>query len=521
MTKRIARAIFAVAAAAFAACFLLMFVLLCRHAASQREAELRTEASRIAYGITEEGAEFLSSPLANIPFGMAEIVSPDGEILHAVKTVSVERGLISVRHGLPDGTYLRVSAPRPDTFDILISILTPGLGLLALILIFSGALASALSKKIVAPLNELDPESPDIRVSYPEIAPMLRKIRRQNELIAKQLADQSRRQEEFRAITENMEEGFILVDHKTEVLSYNSGAVRLLGRAPQECGEVFAAEKMPVYRAAVGEALSGSHNEHTLEIDGRICQLIANPVTVDGKTDGAVVVILDVTAKRQSEQMRREFTSNVSHELKTPLTSIYGISDMMKNGLVRTEDIPRFAETIHKESGRLISVVEDTIRLSQLDEEVVPYEREDVELYALAAEVIARLHPEAERRKISLSLEGEARVVNGVASILTEMITNLCDNAIKYNRDGGSVRVFVGEEGGRTVLRVADTGIGIPKEHHSRVFERFYRVDKSHSRDIGGTGLGLSIVKHGAAYHSAEVSLDSEVDIGTTVQVTF
>jgi len=521
MTKRIARTIFAVASAAFAACFVLMFFLLCRHAASEKEAELRGIASRIAWGVTEEGAEFLASPLAAVPGGAAELVSPDGEILAAGGAVSSPRGLISVLHGLPDGTSVRVSAPRPDASVILLSILTPGLGLLLLVLLFSGWLASVMSKKIVAPLNELDPEAPDIRGSYPEIAPMMGKIRRQNELIAKQLADQSRRQEEFRAITENMEEGFILVDHKTEVLSYNSGAVRLLGRAPQDCGDVFAAEKLPVYRAAVGEALTGVHNEHTLEVDGRICQLIANPVTVNGKTDGAVVVILDVTAKRQSEQMRREFTSNVSHELKTPLTSIYGISDMICGGMVRAEDIPRFAETIRHESGRMIAVVEDTIRLSQLDEEVVPYEREDVELYALAADVIARLHPEAARRQITLSLDGERRTVNGVASILTEMITNLCENAVKYNRDGGSVRVFVGEENGRTVLSVADTGIGIPKEHHERVFERFYRVDKSHSRDIGGTGLGLSIVKHGAAYHGAEVKLESEVGVGTTVRVLF
>lgn len=400
--------------------------------------------------------------------------------------------------------------------------LVPSSLLLGVLAVLSALAASLLSRKIAAPLDELDPEAPETRGAYPEIDALLRKIRRQNELIGKQMAELRRQQEEFRTITENMEEGFLLVDNKAEILSYNTSACRLLAHSGTGSDNASSSlERSPVYRAAVGEALTGRHNEKTLELHGRIYQMIANPVTENGHTDGAVIVLLDVTEKRQREQMRREFTSNVSHELKTPLTSIYGISDMLMNHMVRDGDIPNFAETIHRESGRLIAVVEDTIRLSQLDEESIPYEREDVDLHALASGVLARLCTEAQRRHIEISLTGERAVVHGVASILTEIVSNLCDNAVKYNRDGGSVCVAVRPEPGSVVLTVSDTGIGIPQEHLDRVFERFYRVDKSHSRDVGGTGLGLSIVKHGAAYHGAEVHIDSRVGEGTTVRIQF
>jgi len=398
---------------------------------------------------------------------------------------------------------------------------TPFTLLFVAVFLAAPAAASIISRKITAPLAQIDPENPPDAEDYPELGDMLHRLHRQNELIGKQMNDLRRQREEFRAITENMDEGFILIDKETEILSYNASALRHLGRDKSGGGSVFDLNRSAPFCAAVGEALMGQHNEKTLEHDGRVYQLIANPVTENGQTDGAVIVILDTTEKRQREQMRREFTSNVSHELKTPLTSIYGISDMLRSGMVKAEDISRFAETIHKESGRMITLVEDTIRLSQLDEDSIPYEKEDVDLYAAAAEILSRLRPAAECRSITLSLAGESHTVYGVRTILWEIVSNLCDNAVKYNRDGGSVSVCVTEEAGRCALIVADTGIGIPREHLDRVCERFYRVDKSHSRAIGGTGLGLSIVKHGAAYLGGEMKITSVPDEGTTVKILF
>ena len=549
MTKRISRSILLVAFAAFAVCFAFMIYAQYRTARTAAFERLRVEASYVRYEIERDGDAYFDAPA--LTSDRITHVAPDGTVLydsaaaaselenHALRREIADAletgvgqserrsdtlGVTTVNYAvrLADGSVLRVSTGRQTLGALLISMLAPAAALVALVALCGVALASTISARIVAPINEIDPENPDIDERYPEIAPLLHKISRQNELIRKQLADMKRHQEEFRAITENMDEGFLLIDKKTDILSYNASALRLLGRGRTgENGSVFALNRAPSFRAAVGEALSGRHNEKTLETDGRIYTLIANPVTENGQTDGAVIVILDVTEKRQREQMRREFTSNVSHEMKTPLTSIYGISEMLMNDLVKPEDVHRFAEDIHKESGRMISLIDDTIKLSQLDEESIPYEREDVDLYAVAEETVARMMPEAAKHNVTLTLAGETHIIRGIRTILGEIVSNLCDNAIKYNRDGGSVHVSVTAENGKTVLTVADTGIGIPKEHLDRVFERFYRVDKSHSREIGGTGLGLSIVKHGAAYHGAEVRIDSTVGVGTTVTILF
>lgn len=549
MTKRISRSILLVAFAAFAVCFAFMIYAQYRTARTAAFERLSMEASYVRRALETEGDAYFDAPA--LTSDRITHIAADGAVLydsaadpetmenHALRREIADAlangvgqserrsdtlGVTTVNYAvrLADGTVLRVSTGRQTLGALLVSMFAPAVALVAVVALCGVALAGTISARIVAPINEIDPENPDIDERYPEIAPLLHKISRQNELIRKQLADMKRHQEEFRAITENMDEGFLLIDKKTDILSYNASALRLLGRGRAgENGSVFALNRAPAFRAAVGEALSGRHNEKTLETDGRIYTLIANPVTENGQTDGAVLVILDVTEKRQREQMRREFTSNVSHEMKTPLTSIYGISEMLMNGLVKPEDVHRFAEDIHKESGRMISLIDDTIKLSQLDEESIPYEREDVDLYAIAEETVARMRPEAEKHNVTLTLTGESHVIRGIRTILGEIVSNLCDNAIKYNRDGGSVRVSVTKEGGKTVLAVADTGIGIPKEHLDRVFERFYRVDKSHSREIGGTGLGLSIVKHGAAYHGAEVKIDSTVGVGTTVKILF
>ena len=389
----------------------------------------------------------------------------------------------------------------------LILILSIGLMLAAILL------AGAVAAYILRPLSGLDLEKPGEARRYRELEPLLSRLTRQGQLIDLQMDDLRRSQEEFRAITDNMAEGFLLIDTNMNLLSYNASAQRMMG------DEGLTASG-PV-REAAEKALTGLHNEATLTVDGRVYQILANPVGAGDRVAGAVLVSLDITEKAQREAMRRDFSSNVSHELKTPLTSIYGISELMVNGMVKPEDVTSFAKSIHDESGRLITLINDIIKLSELDDYSFDMERADTDIHALAGDVIRRLSPVAAERGVTMTLRGSPAMVHGIPSILDEMIYNLCDNAVKYNVENGSVTVSAAVIGGRPVLSVADTGIGIPPEHIDRVFERFYRVDKSHSKEIGGTGLGLSIVKHGAAYHNAEVSVKSRVGHGTVVTITF
>ena len=318
--------------------------------------------------------------------------------------------------------------------------------------------------------------------------------------------------------------GFIVVDAKGDVLSYNTSAVRLLGAqdaAEHQHASVLTFNRSHDFRNAVDSALLGTASERVTRIGARSYNLIANPVMGENGVRGAVIVLLDVTEKEESERMRREFTANVSHELKTPLTSISGYAEIMQNGLVRSEDIPRFAGNIYTETQRLITLVEDIIKLSQLDERAVELERTETDLRAIAQDVAERLRVPAKQNRISIRVSGESAKVLGVGRILDEMIFNLADNAVKYNRTGGKVEITTGMQDGHAFVEVADNGIGIPERDRERVFERFYRVDKSRSKQIGGTGLGLSIVKHGAAFHNAHVALQSREGEGTTVRITF
>ena len=315
-----------------------------------------------------------------------------------------------------------------------------------------------------------------------------------------------------------MSEGFLLLDRHGHVLSYNKGALRQLGaQMPQGEVNALVLNRSENFRQAVDEVLSGKRSQQMLHLNGRYCQLLANPVMQGEKQVGAVMVLLDVTEQEQREDLRREFTANVSHELKTPLTSISGIAEIMQSGMVKAEDVQGFAGDIYKEAQRLIALVEDIIRLSQLDEGAVNMEREDVDLYQLSLEVAKRLESAAQKNDVTLKTMGRSVQVHGIRRVLDEMIYNLCDNAIKYNRKGGTVAVTVGPVENGVEVSVEDNGIGIPVEDQDRVFERFYRVDKSHSKDISGTGLGLSIVKHGAALHDGTIRLKSTPGKGTTV----
>ena len=323
-------------------------------------------------------------------------------------------------------------------------------------------------------------------------------------------------------ITENMEEGFLVINSKTDLLSYNSSALRILGAKTEEAKEsVLALNRSAPFRQAVEQVLEGVHQETLLDIQGGTYQLIANPVSQDDEVTGAVLILMDITERTQLERMRREFTANVSHELKTPLTSISGFAEIIQDGLVKQEDIPAFAGKIFTESQRLIRLVEDIIKLSQLDEGSVPYQKDLLDLYQIAIQVAAQLQPPAQESGITVAVEGEHAIISGVRPILEEVIFNLCDNGIKYNRPGGRVTIQISDESDRVSLTVSDTGVGIPLSDQERVFERFYRVDKSHSKEIGGTGLGLSIVKHGAAFLGAELSLKSALNQGTAITLTW
>ena len=412
---------------------------------------------------------------------------------------------------LSNGQVLRLSRVQSSLGAMLLGMLWP-IVLTAAVLLGAAALLSLrLARQITSPINAISLDDP--QDCYPELAPLTGRLRQQNVTIRQQMDELSRRMREFSAITENMSEGMLLVDGHGCVLSENHSAAQLMPQALRQ--------KTGALSEAVQEALAGRRCERLITQGDRSLSVMANPVTAEGQVAGAVALILDVTEREQREQLRREFSANVSHELKTPLTSISGFAELMQQGLVPPEKMKEFSGDILRESNRLIGLVEDIINLSRLDEGGGGMDWEQVDLYALCRDVISRLAPAAEKKGVTVTLSGEVQMLRGVWQVLQEMVYNLCDNAIKYNREGGRVTVTVSCRDGRPVLTVADTGIGIPYEHQSRVFERFYRVDKSHSRAIGGTGLGLSIVKHGAALHDAVIDLESTPGLGTTITVRF
>ena len=389
-------------------------------------------------------------------------------------------------------------------------------------LLVSAILAKILSEAIVRPIKDIDPEKIDKEKDYEEINELVRKLGRQNELIRRQMADLRRRQVEFNIMTENMSEGFILIDNKSEILSYNKSALQLLGAENVRDGEHFISlNRSRAFVSVVNEALKGVGGETVINIGPRVFRIFANPIKIEENPGGVAIVVMDITEEEHREEMRREFTSNVSHELKTPLTSISGFSELLINRMVADEDVPKFAQNIYDEAARLIVLINDIIKLSRLDGAVDPVLPDSIDLFEIAEEVKNRLALTAAESEVDIFLSGESAKVVGNRSILSEMIYNLCDNAIKYNRQGGRVDITVGTLDGKKFLSVKDTGIGIPSEHLGRIFERFYRVDKSHSKRIGGTGLGLSIVKHAAEYHKAAISVESKVDIGTEIRVVF
>ena len=548
MTGKILRISYLVAISALLASALLFFGVMYRDYEDGAFARLRAEAAAIAQGLGAAGSDYFDSFAPDdrvtwiaasgtvlydsaAPAQLLESHADREEIDHALQTGEAQTSRYSktllqrtfyYAKLLEDGTVLRVSCTQNSLPAMILMLLTPFLWVATLVLILCGVLSYRLARQITKPLNAINPDNPAPLPSYPELTPLFDKLREQNRTIGKQMNELQLRQREFTAITENMREGFLLVDCKMHVLSSNHSALEVLGRRELKPGcLLYDAECSQEIFDAVDTALSGSHAELLLTIDETSWQVLANPVVASGQVAGAVVLFMDVTEREQRERLRREFSANVSHELKTPLTSISGFAELMKEGLVPPEKIPEFSGDIYKESLRLIGLVNDIIQLSRLDENSTQFQRAPVDLYDLCAQSIEQLSPVAARQSVTLALTGEHAEIMGVEQLLKEMIYNLLDNAIKYNVSGGSVTASVRKSAGRTILSVADTGIGIPYAHQPRVFERFYRVDKSHSKEVGGTGLGLSIVRHAAQYHGARLELKSQPGKGTTITVTF
>ena len=422
---------------------------------------------------------------------------------------------------LDDGSVLRISNSRASVLSLLFGMLPPMALIFAGAFILSAILAGRMSKRIVEPLNRLDLDHPLENDAYPELSPLLNRINRQHQQISAQLLELRRRTEEFAQITGSMNEGLVLLGAKGEVISINPAAERLFTTDMSCVGQNFlTVDRTPELTQAISRATSTGHAELRCEREGREYQFDLSRIESDGKVTGIVLLAFDVTEQALAESRRREFTANVSHELKTPLQTIIGSAELIENGQVKAEDMPRFIGHIRFEATRLVRLIEDIIRLSQLDEEQ-EMPREDVNLYELCDEVVKSLEPTASARGIKLELVGGVCVINGVRRLLYEIVYNLCDNAIKYNVDDGSVTVTAKPDSDGVLLSVSDTGIGIPPEHQSRIFERFYRVDKSHSKQSGGTGLGLSIVKHAVKYHNAKLELVSAPGKGTTITVRF
>ena len=423
---------------------------------------------------------------------------------------------------LENGNVLRVSSNQASVWMLLLQLLPPFAAVLILMLLLSGVFASRLSGKVVEPLNGLDLEHPDENDAYDEVQPLLSKIGRQSRQIRLQLEAARRQQKEFSIITENMQEGLLVIDRYTMVLSVNSSVGKLLKVKEIKTEEsVYLLNRSEEFRGVVRQVLEGKHENKILRLDGSEIQVIANPVTRENKTEGAVILLVDVTEKVEREQLRREFSANVSHELKTPLTSISGFAEIMQDGFVKDEDVKVFAGRIYKEAQRLIRLVGDVIRISRLDEGGLPYQWEKLDLYSLTHDIFSTLHEAAEKQEVHMYMEGGSTVLDTVPTIMEEVLYNVCDNAVKYNRRGGEVFVRLKDGEDAVRVNVRDTGIGIPKEDQERIFERFYRVDKSHSKEIGGTGLGLSIVKHGVKTLNGRLWLNSEPGQGTEIIMEF
>lgn len=548
MTKKIFQSILLVAGCVLLASLLIIMGFLYDYFGGVEENQLRDELSLAAAAVEDGGTDYLSQLTADRC--RLTWIAADGNVLYDTRTdaeslenhasrAEVSQALAtgtgeSTRYSstlmektmyyaqrLDDGTVLRISISRATVGMIAVGMIQPLLIVLIVALILSGLLARRLSRCIVDPLNSLDLEHPLDNDAYEELSPLLKRIHRQHAEIQTQLRELREKTDEFTQITGSMREGLVLLDEHGSILSINAAAQALFGADAQCVGRDFLTiERSHEISAAIQAAAADGHSEVRAERAGRVYQFDISRITSDGKFLGTVILAFDITEQEFAERNRREFTANVSHELKTPLQGIIGSAELIENGMVKPEDLPRFVGHIHAEAARLVTLIDDIIRLSQLDEgDAMP--TEPVDLLAVSQEAAENLHDAAAARNVTVSVTGQPAVLPGVRRLIYEIVYNLCDNAIKYNRDGGRVDITVAHDAGGSSITVADTGIGIAPEHQGRVFERFYRVDKSHSKASGGTGLGLSIVKHAVQYHHGRIELESTPGTGTTIRAIF
>ncbi len=548
MSKRIFQASFVTSILVLFISVALIFGVLFDHFEEQIFNEMQSEASYISHAIAGQGIDYIDNFEGAVK--RITVVAPDGTVIkdtsadvnrldnHA-KREEIARAMAqgsgkSARYSdtlmkknlyyatkMPDGNILRVSTTQSSVLVLFLDFLQPLVIIVLFALILSFAVSKRVSKAIVKPINNLDLENPASNVVYEELTPLLKKLSTQKTTIDDQIKAALQKQEEFRLITENMSEGLLIIDADTNVLVYNKAALKLLGIQKITNTSVLVINRKKSFRDVVNKAISGERCEETLLFEDRSYDLIATPVYEENKIIGAVIMIVDVTEREKREQLRREFTSNVSHELKTPLTSISGFAEMIKAGDMPMETIVDFSQSIYDEAQRLTNLVSDIIKMGEISEKPAGDENEEVNIKAVSEGVLKSLKPIADKRGIKLNLYGDDAIVIGSCKILKEMIFNLCDNAVKYNKEQGEVNVTITQTDKTVRLTVSDTGIGIPPLHHERVFERFYRVDKSHSKAVDGTGLGLAIVKHGAQYHNAEIQLESVEGKGTSITLVF
>ena len=548
MTSKIFKAILSVAIAVLMASLIIITGVLYQYFGTMQEALLRDELSLAAEATEKLGKSYLT----NLDSGRYRLtwIDADGTVIfdshadiammenHAgreeIKEAIVSGAGSSTRQSstlteqtiyeaarLNDGSVLRISVSRATAFVLVLDMLQPIVIVLAIALVLSAWLAHRMAKRVVEPLNRLNLENPMENEVYEELSPLLYRIHAQHLEIKGQMRKLQYKQNEFDKITGNMKEALVFLDNIGRILSINPAAKVLFGASGICIGEDFLTiERKQNMRMALDDANQHGHADFRDRKNGREYQFDLNRIDADGNNHGIVILAFDITEQVNAEKHRQEFTANVSHELKTPLQSIIGSAELMENGIVKAEDVPRFVGHIHKEASRLLFLIDDILRLSQLDEGA-EMPREDVPLKSLAEEVCETLADAARLKDVSLEVTGDAGVINGVRRLLYEVVYNLCDNAIKYNNPGGSVKVTVAQQPGEVLLCVQDTGIGISPEHQDKVFERFYRVDKSHSKQSGGTGLGLSIVKHAVLYHHGKIAVESELNKGTVISVFF
>lgn len=549
MTKKIFKSNILVAVVVLIFGIACVMAILYQHFGKQIDTELKKEATYLAYGVEQNGVDYLNQ--IKEKDDRITYIAEDGTVLYDnqadassmenhsdrkevqealksgsgraerdSKTLSQKTIYYALR--LSDNTVLRVSSTQYSVWVLLMEMVPPMIGIAVVMLILAGLVSMHMANKIVEPINNVDLEHPEENQIYEEVGPLLSKIYKQNGQIRSQLEAARRNQEEFTIITENMQEGLLVIDSYTMILSGNSSAWKMFQMQKPKIGEcVYLLNRGEEFRLMIEQVLRGEHGSVRLRLGGEVVQMIANPVTREQRVVGAVLLLINETEKVEREQLRREFSANVSHELMTPLTAVSGFAEIIRNGMVRQEDVQKFAGRIYDEAQRLIALIEDTIRVSQLDEGETTYDWEELDVCQIVRDVCGRLKEIADKKNVHFYIDGDKTMLYSVRPILDEIIYNLCDNGIKYNKEDGTVSIHLRDLGKQVEIRVKDNGIGIPAEDQKRVFERFYRVDKSHSKEIGGTGLGLSIVKHGVGFLGGTLDLVSEIGRGTEITMTF